>query len=146
MRKSIIMALGLLFSLAVSAQKFKESEVPAVVKDSFKKNYSATKEVKWEKEGANFEAEFEMGEIEQSVVYDASGNLVETEIEIKIEELPDAVRDYVSRNYKDSKIKEAAKITDAKGMVTFEAEVKDRDLIFDSNGKFIKEEKGSHKD
>lgn len=140
MKKSMFIAAGLMISLAVCAQKVKEADVPTAVKDSFKKSYKEAREAKWEKEGANFEAEFEIGETEQSVLLDASGRILETEVEIKVEELPTAVKEYVTKNYKDTKIKEAAKITDAKGMVTYEAEIKGKDLIFDSDGKFVKEE------
>lgn len=140
MKKSMFMAVGLMISLVAFSQKVKESEVPTVVKDAFKKAYKDAKEVKWEKEDANFEAEFEIGEADQSVVFDATGHVIETEIEIKVDELPSAVKDYVAKNYKDAKIKEATKITDAKGTVGYEAEIKDKDLIFDGNGKFIKEE------
>lgn len=136
----MFIAAGLMISLAACAQKVKEADVPAVVKDAFKKSYANAKEVKWEKEGANYEAEFEVGETDQSVVYDTSGHLIETEVEIKVDELPAEVKEYVSKNYKDMKIKEATKITDAKGAVSYEAEIKGKDLIFDSNGKFIKEE------
>lgn len=146
MKKSMFIAAGIMISLAACAQKMKEADVPSAVKDAFKKAHSDAKEVKWEMEGANFEAEFEIGEVDQSAVYDTSGKLIETEVEIKVEELPAGVRDYISKNYKDAKIKEATKITDAKGTVTYEAEIKDRDLIFDSNGKFIKEEKDTHED
>ncbi|PBQ32770.1 hypothetical protein CNR22_13635 [Sphingobacteriaceae bacterium] len=146
MKKSILITAGLMISLAACAQKVKESEVPAVVKDAFKKSYKDAKEVKWEKEGANFEAEFEIGETDQSVAFDATGHLVETEVEIKVEELPSGAKDYFAKNYKDTKIKEATKITDAKGTVTYEAEIKGKDLIFDSTGKFIKEEVDTYED
>lgn len=146
MKKSMFIAAGLMISLAACAQKVKESDVPAVVKDAFKKAYKDVKEVKWEKEGANFEAEFDVGETDQSVAFDATGQVIETEIEIKVEELPTGVKDYVAKNYKDTKIKEATKITDSKGTVTYEAEIKDKDLIFDTNGKFIKEEVDTHED
>ena len=136
----MFISTGLIISLATCAQKVKESDVPTAVKDAFKNNYKDAKEVKWEKEEANFEAEFEIGETDQSVVLDATGHVIETEIEIKLELLPSAVKEYVAKNYKETKIKEAAKITDSKGTVTYEAEIKGKDLIFDSTGKFIKEE------
>lgn len=142
----MLITTGLMISLAACAQKVKESEVPTAVKEAFKKSYKDAKEVKWEKEGANFEAEFEIGETDQSVVFDAMGHLVETEVEIKVDELPAGVKDYVAKNYKNAKIKEATKIIDAKGTVTYETEIKDKDLIFDSAGKFIKEEVDTHED
>ena len=46
--------------------------------------------------------------------------------------------EYVKKTYKEDEVKEASKITDANGTVTYEAEVKGKDLIFDSNGNFIK--------
>lgn len=146
MKKSMLITAGLIISLAACAQKVKESDVPVVVKDAFKKAYKDVKEIKWEKEGANFEAEFEVGEADQSVIFDATGQVIETEIEIKVDELPSSVKDYVAKNYKDTKIKEATKITDSKGTVTYEAEIKDKDLIFDTNGKFIKEEVDTQED
>jgi len=142
----MFIAAGLMISLAACAQKVKEADVPTAVKDAFKKAYTNTNEVKWEKEGENFEAEFEVGETDQSVVFDATGQVIETEVEIKVDELPSGVKDYVAKNYKDTKIKEATKITDSKGTVTYEAEIKGKDLIFDTTGKFIKEEVDTHED
>jgi hypothetical protein len=62
-------------------------------------------------------------------------------VEIKIDELPANAKAYVAKHYAGQKIKEAAKITDSKGVVTYEAEVKGKDLIFDNTGKFLKEVK-----
>ena len=69
---------------------------------------------------------------------DASGNILETEVEINMDNLPANAKSYISKNYAGQKIKESAKITDSKGAVTYEAEVNGKDLIFDSNGNFIR--------
>jgi hypothetical protein len=53
--------------------------------------------------------------------------------------LPKGVLEYVKANNQGQNIKEVAKITDAKGTVTYESEIKGMDLLFDSTGKFIKE-------
>ena len=140
MKKPMFIAAGLLIWSAACAQDLKEAEVPAAVKESFRKAHPVVKDLRWEKEGANFEAEFKAGKMEQSIVYDPSGQLIETEIEIKAEELPAAAKDYLSKNHNHEKVREASKITDAKGVVSYEAEVKDKDLIFDSNGKFNREQ------
>jgi hypothetical protein len=141
MKKTVIMLAASVIALTACAQKVKESDIPAIVKEAFKKQHSDAKEVKWEKEGANYEAEFEVGETEQSVLIDATGAILETEVEITVDALPAAAKEYVTKHYKGMKIKEAAKITDAKGTLTYEAEIKDKDLIFDSTGTFIKEVK-----
>jgi hypothetical protein len=123
------------------AQKLQEKDVPASVKTAFQKNFPQAKVEKWEKEDDHFEVEFELNASEQSVLFDAQGNLLETEVEITIDQLPNNISDYIKANYKGHSVKEAAKMTDAKGTVTYEAEIKGRDLLFDSNGKFIKEVK-----
>ena len=141
MKKSVIL-LAAMFSLTfANAQKVSDKEVPTVVKSALQKSYPNAKEIKWEKEKANYEAGFEVSEKEYSLLIDASGKILETEMEIKMEELPANAKAFISKNYAGQKIKETAKITDSKGVVTYEAEVKGKDLIFDKNGNFIKEVK-----
>lgn len=137
---SILLAV-MFFASCSNAQKIKESDVPATVKTAFQKQHPDAKAIKWEKENGNYEVEFEVGETDYSVLIDASGNILETEIEISSDALPAKAKEYVSKNYAGQKIKEAAKITDTKGTVTYEAEIKGTDLLFDSNGVFIKEVK-----
>lgn len=139
MKKLALMTVAAMITSLTFAQKLQEKDVPAPVKTAFQKNFPQAKVEKWEKEGVNFEAEFELNKTKQSVLFDAQGNLLETEVEIKLTQLPKGVLEYVKANYKGQKVKEAAKITDAKGTVTYEAEIKGMDLLFDSNGKFIKE-------
>ncbi len=134
-------AFALIFGSAF-AQKMKAADVPAPTKAKFTSLYPKAEGAKWEKEGANYEAEFELNEVETSAVFDATGNLVETEVEIKVSELPKAVTDYMAKNVAGSKIKEASKITDASGKITYEAEANKKDYIFDSEGTFIKTVEG----
>ena len=133
-----------LFSLGVnyaSAQKIPEAEVPSLVKATFVKQYPDIKSVKWEKEDANYEAEFDLKKTETSVLINPSGSIVETESEIKVSELPKEVSEYVTKNLLGKKIKEASKIIDTKGVITFEAEIDKVDYIFDAFGKLIKKNK-----
>ena len=61
-------------------------------------------------------------------------------------ELPANILEYLKKNYATNKITEAAKITDDKNVVTYEAEIgkdgKSYDVLFDFNGNFIKIVKG----
>lgn len=128
-----------LFSVVVllttaCAQKTADSKTPEAVRTAFAKLNPNTTKVKWEKEEANYEANFRIGTAEQSMIFAADGTLLESEAEIAINELPLKTQEYLAQNYKGSKIKEAAKLTDAKGKVSFEAEIKGKDLIFDENG------------
>ena len=141
MKKAVTMMVAGVITSFSFAQKIQEKDVPATVKTSFNKTYPTAKEVKWDKEGANYEASFDANEIDNSVLFDASGNVVETEAEIELNQLPSGVLEYVKTNYSNQKVKEAAKITDAKGVITYEVELKGMDVLFDNSGKFIKEMK-----
>jgi hypothetical protein len=135
--KSLLIVLTVFFLSASYAQNLKIKDVPGMVKDNFKTNYSKAKNVKWTKEKTNFEASFRSGEKQLSVNFDDKGNIIETETAIKVSELPIAVRNSISKNYSNYKITEAAKI-DSKGIITFEAEVTKgkhkMDLIYNEQG------------
>ncbi|MEO8116329.1 MAG: PepSY-like domain-containing protein, partial [Bacteroidota bacterium] len=96
---------------------------------------------KWDKENTNYEASFKMDKHDMSELYDANGNLQETEMDIKVSELPASVMNYIKEHYAGEKVKEAAKITKADGIMMYEAEVKGIDVLFDANGNFLREEK-----
>lgn len=138
---AVILLMVMMAMSCGNAQKIQEKDIPAAVKSALRKQYSDVTKVKWNKEQNEYEAGFEINETDYSVLIDASGIIIETEAEIGVDALPSTVKDYVSKNYPGKKIKEAAKITDAEGTVTYEAEVKGKDLIFDSNGNFIIEKK-----
>lgn len=124
-------------SLAITFAFAQKGKIPTAVLQSFKTNFPTVEKVKWEKESNHFEAEFTVNKNEQSALFDTNGKLLETEIEIVVVKLPKAAIAYIQSNYQNLKIKEASQITDAKGIVTYEAEMKGKDLIFDSNGKFL---------
>lgn len=76
-----------------------------------------------------------------SCVIDSEGTIIETETDIAVSKLPSSIQAYVKDHYNDAAIKEAARIEKANGEVNYEAEVKWMDVLFDVNGKFIKEAK-----
>jgi hypothetical protein len=142
--KKIILSVSALMLLATGvacAQKVKSSAVPAVTKAALVKKYPQATGITWEKEKANYEANWggKSGE-DMSVQFTPDGTFVEEVVAISPSALPAGVAVYVKEKYKVTKIKEAGKVTDAAGVVTYEAEVKGRDLVFDGNGEFLKED------
>ena len=97
-------------------------------------------------EDGGYEAEFKIKGSDASVVYDKKGHRKALELAIKTVELPANILEYLKKNYATNKITEAAKITDDKNVVTYEAEIgkdgKSYDVLFDFNGNFIKIVKG----
>ena len=115
--------------------------VPATVKTALSKKYPEASKVTWEKEKANYEANWggKSGE-DNSVQFTPAGVFIEIVKAIQVSELPSPVRTYVKDHYKGSKITEAGRVTNAAGKTSYEAEVNKRDIIFGEQGNFVKAE------
>ena len=141
MKKYVLLTLASLITITSFCQEKKEKvEVPSAAEAAFKKGYPSATKTKWSKEGQDFEVNFMEGKKEMAVVYSGSGELKETEEEIEPNALPAGIAAYVKEHYKTT-IKEAAKIIKANGEINYEAAINKTDLLFDKNGKFIKEQK-----
>ena len=142
MKKLILIASSLCLINAAKAQNLKEAQVPELVKQSFSKVYPNIKVDAWEKEAANYEAEFHLNNVESSALFSEHGNFIELEQEIVLTDLPKAAIDYCHLNYKKYKLNEAAIITDVYKKASYEIELKKGkekfDLLFDEKGNFIK--------
>ena len=124
---------------SAQAQRISAARVPRAAVATFQKTFPAGKAVKWEKEGADYEAEFTTGKAEMSAVITAAGVLKETETELAMSQLPASVQKALAMHYQSYKITEAAKIvTAATGVTTYEAEVSQggehRDVLFNADG------------
>jgi Putative beta-lactamase-inhibitor-like, PepSY-like len=139
MKKFMVVAtIASLYSLAASAQKLKESQVPAAVISTFQKEYPNINAT-WDKENAAYEANFKKDGKEMSVIIDETGGIIETETMIAVSDLPAPIFDYMNKHYKGVKVKEAAKIVKANGDINYEAEIKKKDIVFDAKGNLLKE-------
>jgi len=115
--------------------------VPVAAKAKLNALYPKAEKVKWDKEDANFEANFDLNNVEMSILLDAKGNLLETETELKKDDLPDAVKATLAKDFAGYKVEETAKIV-RDGKTTFEADVKKGetklDAIFNPDGTLFK--------
>ena len=147
--KTIFISLALALCCIVACSKSEEKvNVPEVVKAKFTSMYPNTS-AKWEMEDGKYEATFKQEKMEASVTMSPDGNIVETEIEIDPSLLPQPAKDYVANQLSGKKISSAEKITDANGLISYEAEVDHADYLFDTIGQFTgkeEEEKGEDKD
>ena len=137
----LLLAMLTASALTSLAQNEKKAIPPVAAKTAFEKAFPGAEKVKWGKEKAGYEVNFSLKGKQMAAVYDNNGVLKETEEDIKITALPSPVTTYIKTHYANAAIKEAAKITKAGGEINYEAEVNKKDLIFDVNGKFIREEK-----
>lgn len=136
----VLLMISATISFVGCRQKLEASKVPAIVKESFTKKFPGAI-AKWEKEDGKFEAGFTYQNHSMSALFEANGTMSESEIEIKVAELPANTLAYLKTKRNGVTIKEAAKITRANGEMIYEAEIKGKDLLFDMNGNFMEEVK-----
>lgn len=137
--KKIIFSCFLAAISLVSLNAWAQKNISEAAKQSLKKTYPTAQKTHWGKEGANYEASFVSGGKNMSVVVDAKGNILETETAISAKELPSGVWSYLKSKFGEGyKINETAIIVKADGSKMYEAEVKGKDYLFDTSGKFIK--------
>lgn len=133
-------AAGSLCTNALFAQR--NINVPKAVKIAFAQKYPGAKQVNWEKEKGNFEANWGgKSHEDNSAMYAPSGEFLEIAKAIPVKQLPPAALEYVKSHYKAASIHEAALVTDAKGKLSYEAEINRKDVVFDEHGNFVKTEK-----
>lgn len=141
MKTALIFPLLAIVTSAVMGQKLSSAEIPSSVATAFAKSHPHAKNVKWDKEGANYEVSFDEQKEEISIVYSADGSVMEIETEIEWNKLPEPIKQTLKKDFSDYKLKEYAKIVSGKG-VTYEVEVSQKkqsyDLLFDVNGVFLK--------
>lgn len=141
MKKVIVLTSTIFFTFYSFAQKMQDKNVPANLKSTFNQKYPEATAVKWDKEEKMYEASFKLKNIDNSVLMDTNGNIVETEVKTDLEKIPKVILTYVKNKYAAKKPNGAATITDSKGKITYEVEMKGIDLIFDDKGNFIKKVK-----
>ena len=116
------------------------ASIPLQVRSAFTKNHPGI-EAAWEVENAQYEATYFINNKKNTVIYEESGDLFATEIEIDEQEMPNKVTSYLSRHYKDVLIPPGKRITKVNGEVSFQVKVNESKLLFNGDGKFITSDK-----
>lgn len=146
MKKILLVMVITTTSLAAFSQKLSADKVPAAVKEGLKKSHPHAVAT-WEREDANYEANFKENGKTMSCILNKQGTVLETETAIALSDLPATAKTYIDQHYKGKKVKETAKIVKANGEIAYEAEINGRDVMFDANGNFIEKKKEEkHKD
>lgn len=152
--KTPLMILSLMaLSATASAQKMSEADVPQPVKAAFMKQFPKAEHAKWEKETVTeYEVNFKQGAEEMSATYGTSGQWMETEKDLKMADLPAAVRKTIAEKYADQKTGDISHVDSPKGEM-YEVDMKkgekSMEVVFSKDGKVMKEkmeEKGKDED
>lgn len=139
--KIIILIVVSLFSLYSCSQDIPASKVPSVVLNTVQTKFVNANKIDWEKKKAFYEAEFKMDSIEYAVYVDSAGKLIMYKIDIREDELPEAVATTIRIEYIGYKIDEVEKI-EKDGITYYEIELdgkgkNDLELVFSADGKLV---------
>ena len=148
----VITILALFLSMISCSEKSipqAELSVPTQLSKSFKAQNPSAKDVKWEKEGEFYAVEFQENGMEREIFYNAKAEAAVSKMELRSADLMTSIQNYISESHQGFTFKEAAKITSPKG-IFYEVELKDGsrevELIFDSEGNFVKQEMDEDED
>ncbi len=89
------------------AQDLSSHQVPAIVLNAFKSKFPKAVDIDWEKSKAHYEVEFEINRLDHEVWFDTEGNVLRHEQEIRVKNLPEAIKSAIKTNYKGFRIFEA---------------------------------------
>lgn len=123
------------------AQEIPANQVPSIVLNAFKKDFSEARDVEWEKMGDQYQVEFETGwSTDHEVWFAANGTMTRHEEEISKKALPKAVVNALSAEFKGFAIDDLKRITTPEN-VTYQVEADGRSqdwkVTLDQSGKII---------
>lgn len=136
-----LLAIFFLGTGTIFAQDIPESQVPSVIVNSFKKEFPKASDVEWERQGDQYNVDFEIGWFtDYEAWFTASGKLIRYTEDISEGDLPKTVKHAIKNQYKGYRIEDAKKIIE-NGVETYSVEIEkgndERDLVFSTNGKLI---------
>ena len=123
-----------------------DKDVPSAVIDAFKLKYPNSVAKKWSKEDGGYEVSTEINQMAYDVAFDKTGAWLETERTIKYNDLPDAVKDALSKSaYGSWETKEVTEFESPEHPFLSEIEVSNgkekASVHFSKDGNLVKEKK-----
>ncbi len=136
----LVVALMMVWGTTM-AQDIGESQVPSVVRNSFKKDFGKAKDVEWEKKADSYKVEFEMGgwfADDFEAWYDTTGLLIKYVQEIPNRDLPTAIKELIKKQYPTYRVDDVEKHV-KNHVETYWVEIEKKNdelvLVFDKDGK-----------
>ena len=142
MKKILIPIISILL-MAACNQSSKTREVPSNIEEAFTKLHPNATIEKWNDEPPIWEAKYKDGEEKGAVSFNDKAEVVETELVVSENELPNApiIPDYIKANYLNEKIQGCEKITKQDGTIIYEIQITGKEIVFDREGKYLSVEK-----
>lgn len=112
----------------------KPDEVPPSVSSAWKKNYSQVKTAQWYKTSYGYIVYYVNKKLQSRVGYDTSGKVIMRSREVKSEDVPLFVRDYMKKKYPGIQYGRTYLTSPETGEKRYDVQVEDKWERFDING------------
>jgi len=133
---STILVLSLA-GCSLSDNDIPTSKVPSVVKNAFEQQYTNAVDIEWEKNRKNFEADFEIANIDYTALFNPEGQLLMAKQDIPETELPAAIAEKIALDFPDYYIDDVDRIT-IESRVLYQVEldgaIRDKKLVYTEDG------------
>ncbi|SHI31500.1 hypothetical protein SAMN04488096_10176 [Mesonia phycicola] len=83
---------------------YSSTDVPSIVASTFQTNFSNAKDLEWEMIGENYEADFEIDNIDHSAIINEQGELIKYKYDSQFINLPQPLQDSLTTNYNQNQI------------------------------------------
>lgn len=122
--------------VVANSQDIQQTDVPSMILNAFQTKYPNAAQVRWERKGEDYKAEFEDNSREHDLWIDKSGNITKHKEDFPKSQLPQAITQKLQSEFKDYKIDDADKIEEG-GKVIYEIDLDgkdDRKVFFTADG------------
>ena len=123
--------------LAQTETAIEDTDVPKVVEASFAKTHPNAKQLNWIKEDQTYVASYKEHNVNQWTSYDHLGKLLENKWKVPVNELPYSAQSHARKNGSEH-MQEYYKITNFRGVVSYEVVTATKEFYFDSAGSLVK--------
>ena len=133
-----ITAIGLMSCSFLPGDKdVAPNDVPSVVKNTLSNAFPDAMDVDWEMKKDDYEADFEVDNVDYSVLITTTGDIVMQKHDIALAELPEAVKANVAKDFKDRELEDVEKV-EKEGTVYYQVDLDgtftDKELVYTANG------------
>src|SRR5690554_3060591 len=125
-------------SITACDNEIVSSQVPSIVKNTFKHQFPHAKNMEWEIANSDYEVDFEIRSVDHTALLDSSGNLLKYKYEIEETALPNKIKSFLELKYPQEKWEDHEHIKDGNSnyfQLKLDGFFNDKKLVVDSMGK-----------
>jgi Putative beta-lactamase-inhibitor-like, PepSY-like len=138
MKSLLILFYFVGLTVSANGQVIPQSQVPPVVLKAFQEKFGSATDVKWETKTELYKAEFKVNKRGHDVWIDKTGKITKTKEDFPKKDLPAAIQQQITSEFKAYKLDDADKI-EMDGKIFYQVELDgtsdDRKVLFSADGK-----------